>query len=101
VLTPTGRYVLIGHDGYGLAAGPLIGSMRKMLPLVLRAPTSPHLELGTTEITKADGLGRFADLMADGRVRVQVERTYGLDHAADALAHLSSGGAEGRLVLVP
>lgn len=102
VLAERGRYVLIGHDGYGRSsAGPLIGSMRKMLPLVLRAPVSPHLQLGTTKVSKVDGLARFAALMADGRLHVPVERTYGLDQAAEALDHLATGRAEGRVVLAP
>jgi NADPH:quinone reductase-like Zn-dependent oxidoreductase len=39
------------------------------------------------------------DLIADGRLRPHVERTYGLDEAAAAFEHLEDGHVRGKLVL--
>lgn len=101
VLAPEGRYVLIGHDGFGATAGPVIGSMRKMLPLMARAPLSKHLATDFKTQDKAEAMARLAAWCADGAVAPVVERSYGLDGAAAAMERLSAGDATGRLVLVP
>jgi len=39
------------------------------------------------------------DLIADGRVRPHVERTYSMEEAASAFEHLEDGHVRGKLVL--
>ena len=48
-----------------------------------------------------EDLGRVFALLADGRLTAQVARTYDLTEAAAALRDAESGGATGKIVLVP
>ena len=90
-----GRVVLVtGHGGRVL--GPIgrilrgallsIGSSRGIRPLSATA--------------KPDVLRELLDLVAEGAVRPVVERTYLLDSARDALAHVDGGHTLGKVVVV-
>ncbi|ACQ81939.1 Alcohol dehydrogenase zinc-binding domain protein [Beutenbergia cavernae DSM 12333] len=101
VLTPQGRYVLIGHDGYGSYGHRWLGGVPRQLGLMARAPFSRHLDAGVTQPAKADSMADLRALLEDGRLRPAVGRTYPLEEAAQALAALASGSVHGRIVLVP
>ena len=46
-------------------------------------------------------LGRIAQLVGQGQLRASVERTYGLDEYAEALAHAVQGKRTGKILFVP
>lgn len=101
VLTPTGRYVLVGHDAYDATSHPWLGAMRTVLPLLVRAIASPHL----SGITKAEPhparMRELHRLVETGELSPVVGRTYALEDAPLALGDLMSGDTAGRLVLEP
>ncbi|MBY5162594.1 NAD(P)-dependent alcohol dehydrogenase [Salsipaludibacter albus] len=102
VLTDDGVYVLVGHDGYG-TAGRWLGSMPRVLRLVLRSRRDRHLPPADLSASPDRG-ARTADLAAllvDGAITPVVDRELPLDRAAEALDLLASGTARGRIVLVP
>ncbi|HEY5854057.1 MAG TPA: NAD(P)-dependent alcohol dehydrogenase [Aldersonia sp.] len=92
-LLPGGRYHCVGGSVPALlrvlTAGFLIGRItgRRLSVLAVR-PGPPHFE-------------PLADLCVAGEVAVHVERTYGLDQVADALAHVGAGRALGKVVVTP
>ncbi|MBI4512232.1 MAG: NAD(P)-dependent alcohol dehydrogenase [Deltaproteobacteria bacterium] len=99
VLKPWGRYVYIGHDGYGATGGRWIGSMARFLRLWLvqwlrgqrpRFPPAPDYP------KRLAMLGRLA---ADGRLRPRVGRVLALDHVPEALRCLEQGAVEGKIVV--
>lgn len=76
-LTPDGSYVLIGHDGFGDAAGPINFSLpdRKDSMADLRG----HLEAG--ELTPA------------------IDRVFSLDEVPEAMRYLQTGQALGKIII--
>ena len=96
-LTPTGTLVITGgEDG-----GPLTGGLdRQLRALVLSRFVGQRL---TAFISKEHftGLERLAALAGEGKIVPAIERTYALADAPEAMRHLASGQARGKLVIVP
>jgi NADPH:quinone reductase-like Zn-dependent oxidoreductase len=102
VLTPAGKYVLIGHDHYGAARRGWLGSIPPFLRLMMRMPFTRHLpslnaQWPTEDQPPLEVLRRF---LADGTLKPIVGRTFGLGDAVDALRHLVEGRCAGKVVLV-
>lgn len=103
VLAPEGIYVFIGHDHFGKATGPLLGSVPRAVGLGLWALFDKHLpslDLSAT-IPKRECMERLAALLATGALRPLIDRTLPLSEAARALSLLQEGNLRGRLVLTP
>jgi NADPH:quinone reductase len=56
---------------------------------------------GNASNLPADVLQGFLDAVAEGRLRVPVDRVYTLDEIADAHADMEAGRATGKLVVIP
>jgi NADPH:quinone reductase-like Zn-dependent oxidoreductase len=101
-LTPTGTYILIGHDQFGAAAGRWLGGLPRVLGLAARSPFTKHLpRLDFSAPDKGVSMATLADLAAAGQLAPVVDRSYPLDEVAAALLHLQSGTAHGKIVLMP
>lgn len=98
VLTPHGRYVLIGHDAYGAHGRRVAGSLPAFARLTVMTPFSPHLGLdfGTDDAAWP----QLVAWVGDGSLRTVIDRTFPLEKAADALRYLMSGTARGKVVVV-
>ena len=85
-----------GEDG-----GPLTGGMdRQLRALALSRFVGQRL---TAFVNKEHftGLERLAALAETGKIVPAIERTYALADTPDAMRHLASGKARGKLVIVP
>jgi NADPH:quinone reductase-like Zn-dependent oxidoreductase len=96
---PGGRYVYIGHDGYGRDAGPWVGSMARMLKMWWRQKRRGE----SIEFPKLAGADwRFKILgqrVAEGALKVPLDRVFPLAQAPEALRLLSEGQLKGKAVL--
>ncbi|MFF2487246.1 NAD(P)-dependent alcohol dehydrogenase [Microbacterium sp. NPDC058062] len=93
-LTPTG--VLIPNSGRG---GRWFGPLGRIVTArVLSAFTRQQLR-PFTSIGKRQDLLALADLLATGRVRPVIDRTYPLDEAAHALRYVAAGHTRGKVVV--
>jgi NADPH:quinone reductase-like Zn-dependent oxidoreductase len=102
VLTPTGRYVLIGHDHYGHANGRVLGSIAQFLGLQALKPFVTGLpRVSFYEGNKAAGLEELRGLLEAGKLIPVIDRVFPLAEAAQALAYLQSEKARGRIVVTP
>ena len=102
VLAPTGRYLLIGHDGFGAGGHRWLGGIPRQLGLTARSIVTPQLRGPSFRPPdKRELMGTLAALLDSGELRVVVDRTYPLEQASEALHHLMSGRPLGRVVLVP
>ena len=100
VLTPTGRYVLIAHDGYGRTSGRWLGSLPRVLGLMARAPFDRHLpRSGLSPPSKRETMALLRDLIEAGRVTPAVGEAFPLAAAAPAIRYLAQGLAVGKVVL--
>lgn len=102
-LAPGGLYVLIGHDHYGKGANRILGSLPRMLGLVLRSLFDKSLPRPSFRMPgKREIMETLRDLLASGRLKpVPIDRAFPLAQAPEALAYLATGMARGRIVLTP
>jgi len=99
-LEPDGTYVLIGHDGFGATSGRWLGSVPRMLALMARSLVERQLPNPSFAMPdKQQSLTLLAELMTSGRITPLIDRTYPLGEAPQAIQHLASGRAHGRLVI--
>jgi NADPH:quinone reductase-like Zn-dependent oxidoreductase len=96
-LAPAGTLVIGGGEGGGRWIG---GVDRQVRGLALSPFVGQRL---TTFVCKEhfSGLERLAGLAEDGRIVPAIERTYALSEMPDAMRHLVSGSARGKLVITP
>lgn len=99
VLARRGTFVRVGHDHYGTGMGRWFGSIPSVLRLVLVAPLLPQLPGLRRSTPRGRRLEHLVELLESGAVRPVVDRTFPLEEAPDALRHLTSGRALGRVVL--
>ncbi|WP_286929570.1 MULTISPECIES: NAD(P)-dependent alcohol dehydrogenase [Aeromicrobium] len=102
VLDPRGRYLLIGHDAFGAGGHHWLGGIPLQLGLVARSALNPQLRGPSfASPDKRELMGTLTQLMETGQLRVVVDRTFPLEQAPEALRHLMSGRALGRVVVRP
>lgn len=102
VLRDDGTYVLIGHDHFGAAGRRWLGSMPRMVTLMARSVIEsrlPRPDFAAPDRRRS--MAQLRDHLEDGTLTPVVARTYPLEDVADAIAHLASGRAPGRIVMVP
>ncbi|MEQ9400122.1 MAG: NAD(P)-dependent alcohol dehydrogenase [Longimicrobiales bacterium] len=92
-LRPGGRYVFVG------------GAMGTMYRIMLFGPLAARrrgvsITLLLTKVVRED-LATVADLLASGRVRSVIDRTYPLPDVAAAVGYVEEGHARGKVVVVP
>ncbi len=99
VVQPDGGYVRVGHDHYGQGMNRITGSIGPVLAMTAASLVDPQLPRPRRSTPRAERLTRLAGLVADGRLRPLVDRTYPLAEVVPALQRLQAGQARGRLVL--
>jgi NADPH:quinone reductase-like Zn-dependent oxidoreductase len=97
VLTPKGRYVLIGGGGpdAGHWIGPLVGPLEAF---AISKFVSQDMGMFVAELSKAD-LAAIGDLIASGKVTPVIDRRYPLSEAPAAMRYLEAGHARGKVII--
>ncbi|HXX40926.1 MAG TPA: NAD(P)-dependent alcohol dehydrogenase, partial [Chthoniobacterales bacterium] len=97
VLTPKGKYVLIG--GGGANAQGFIGILaRPLQAMVLSKFVSQQMGMMMAEPSQKD-LAVLADMMQSGKIKAVIDRTYKLSEVPDALRYLEEGHARGKVII--
>jgi len=100
VLTPEGRYVLIGHDHYGGVGRRTLGSIPRMFGLMLRTPFNRHLRgFDASLLPKAEVMGELLGWLESGEVVPPPIERYPFGEVAEAHRAIESGRTVGKLVL--
>ena len=95
LVTPTGIAVLVGGEG----KGGLFGGFDRQLRALFVSPfVGPRLK-PLTVVTRAGDVEHLLALVADGRLRPVIDRTFGLGEVADALAATWTGAAAGKVLI--
>ena len=95
VLTPRGTLVLVG----GERGDRLIGALsRSMQGLVVSPFVSQRLRPVLGAVNTQD-LQFLTDLIEAGKVKPVIDRTYALSEVGDAMRHLTTGQARGKIVI--
>lgn len=98
-LTTRGRYIMVGHDGYGAAGPQVMGGVARAVRLMAMSPFVRQLPTPRRMPTTPQLLAELSAMLEDGRVRPIVDRTFPLAEAAQAMRYLQSGRAFGKVVL--
>jgi len=95
VMTPQGALVIVGAP----PGGPFLGGLTVMLKALALAPfVSQRLETFIAQLNGED-LAQLAALMASGKVKPVIDRTYPLAQVPQAVAYLEAGHARGKVVI--
>ncbi|MFC1523726.1 NAD(P)-dependent alcohol dehydrogenase [Thermodesulfobacteriota bacterium] len=101
-LTPQGVYVLIGHDHFGEATGPLLGSLPRFFTLILFSPFVSYLpDLKFSIPSKKEVMAVLAEFLQAGKLRPVIDRTYPLEEVVAAMRYLQGGHACGKIIITP
>jgi len=97
VLTPKGKYVLIG--GGGANEQGLLGGLGKALwAMVFSKFVDQQMGMMMADPSNKD-LAMLADMMQSGKLKAVIDRTYKLDQVPDAIRYLEQGHARGKVVI--
>src|SRR5262249_9470486 len=97
VLTPQGKYVLIG--GGGVNDGRWIGPLaRPIKALLLSRFVTQDMGMMLAQINKED-LTVLRDLIASGKIKPVIDRTYTLSQIREAMGYLEAGHARGKVII--
>jgi NADPH:quinone reductase-like Zn-dependent oxidoreductase len=100
ILTPEGKYVLIGHDHYGQAGRRWVGSLPRFARLGILAMFSRHLRRsGPGRPSKSAAMETLRTHLQAGQLAPVVDRTFPLDEAGEAIRYLVGGQSLGRVLL--
>jgi NADPH:quinone reductase-like Zn-dependent oxidoreductase len=100
VLTPNGKYVLIGHDRFGQGAGRWFGSIPRVLKLVALSPFVSQLPTPNFSILdKKNQMVVLRELLEAGKITPVIDRTYTLSEVPEAIRYLEEGHAQGKVVI--
>ncbi len=101
-LEPDGRYVPIGHDGFGASRKRVFGLIPHLLTLgalslfvkQLRGPRLPML-------TKKAVIAVLRELLGTGKVTPIIDSTFHLSEAREAFRHMIEDETRGKVILSP
>lgn len=97
ILTPQGKYVLIG--GGGASDQGFLGGLSKALwAVVFSKFVNQQMGMMMADANHND-LTILADMMQAGKLKPVIDRTYKLADAAEAIRYLEQGHARGKVVL--
>jgi NADPH:quinone reductase-like Zn-dependent oxidoreductase len=97
VLTPTGRYVLIG--GGSANEQGFFGAMKLPLKAFIYSKfVNQKMGMMMAELKQSD-LQYFAEQMQSGKIKAVIDRTYKLDEIQKAVAYVEEGHARGKVIV--
>lgn len=96
VLVDDGTYVMVGSPKGGAILGPL----RRLVPFMIQSRFSSDRLKSFTAKNGPEDLRVINEMLVEGAVTPVVDRTYRLEDTADAMAHLATGRARGKIVVI-
>ncbi len=100
VLTPDGKYVLIGHDRFGQGVGRWFGSIPRVLKLVAFSPFASQLPTPNFSMPdKKNQMVVLKELLEAGKITPIIDRTYSLSEVPEAIRYLEGGHAQGKVII--
>jgi len=100
-LSPTGRYIPIGHAHYDNNRHRILGDMPYFMWLVLLTLLDPKKRKDGQLIKKPEAMAIFRELLESGKLTPVVARTFSLREVPDALRWTRDGHTPGRAIITP
>lgn len=96
-LTAKGKYIMIG--GGGPEEGQVIGPFARVIKIMLIKPfVSQEMRMMISDLNR-DDMNYLRDLMAAGKVRPVIDRTYKLSEIPQAVRYVEEGHARGKVAI--
>jgi NADPH:quinone reductase-like Zn-dependent oxidoreductase len=102
VLTPEGKYVIIGHDHFGAVGGQTFGSLPSFFAIVALSPfvrQLPRLSFALPD--KQETMEALRGFLEAGQLTPVVDRAFPLSEVPAAMRYMQEGRARGRIVITP
>jgi NADPH:quinone reductase-like Zn-dependent oxidoreductase len=96
-LQPHGTCVLIG--GGGTDEGHWIGPLPRLLKAMFEAPFRSQKMAMFVATMNHDDLAKLADMLANGKLKTVIDRTFPLPQLPDAMRYVEKGHAHGKVVV--
>jgi NADPH:quinone reductase-like Zn-dependent oxidoreductase len=97
VLTPNGRYVLVG--GGGAAEQGFFGALKLPIKAMIYSKfVNQKMGMMMAQLKQTD-LQWFAEQMQNGKLKSVIDRTYKLDEIQQAVAYVEQGHARGKVIV--
>jgi len=97
ILTPKGKYVLIG--GGGASEQGFLGGLGKALwAMVFSKFVNQQMGMMMADMSQKD-LAFLANMMQSGKLKAVIDRTYKLEQTADAVRYVEQGHARGKVII--
>jgi NADPH:quinone reductase-like Zn-dependent oxidoreductase len=100
-LSPTGRYIPIGHAHYDNSRHPIFGDMPYFMWLLLLTLLDAKKRKEGQLIKKPDAMAIFRELLESGKLTPVVGRTFSLREVPAALRWMQEGHTPGRAIITP
>ena len=100
-LLPEGRYVPIGHEGFGAAGRRFFGLVPHFLGLMLRARFDPRLRGPGPIPSRGEVMSTLSDLLESGTLTPIIDGVYPLGEVRAAFRRMTGGECRGKVLLVP
>ncbi len=94
MLTPRGRYIIVGAPGQGL-----FGPLRPILRAMVLAPLLRRKLTTVVAKPNSEDLARLAELMKAGTLTPVVDRRFRLQEVREAISYVEQGHARGKVVI--
>jgi NADPH:quinone reductase-like Zn-dependent oxidoreductase len=102
VLEPGGRYVPIGHEGYGVHGKRVLGIVPHFFSLMLRSLFVKQLRLGRNGIpSQQDAIVMLKELLETGQITPIVDSTYPLSDVRNAFRRMMEAPLLGKIIITP
>lgn len=100
VLTPKGRYILIGHDRYDASGARWFGrGLPRFLKMALMSLFVSELRVKFSMPAKKDSMTTLKEFIESGKIKPIVDRTFPLSEVTEAIRYLEKGQARGKVVI--
>jgi NADPH:quinone reductase-like Zn-dependent oxidoreductase len=101
-LKPEGRYVLIGHERFGVSGRRVFGLLPRFIGLILLSVFVRQLRLGRSSLpSKEEAVAVFRELLEAGKITTVIDSTYPLSEAREALRHMIEDEPRGKVIVTP
>lgn len=101
-LQANGRYVPIGHDGFGASGRRMLGLIPHFVRLMVLSRFVNHLRgPGLPMSGKGEVIATLRDLLASGKVRPLIDGTFELTEISQAFRHMMEDEPRGKVIITP
>lgn len=101
-LEPDGKYVLIGHEGYGASGKRVLGLIPYFFKLMFLSRFVKQLpRVSFTPSSKKDVIAVLRELLEAGKITPIIDSTYPLSEVREAFRHMMEDELHGKVIITP